>query len=165
MEDMPGSTFRTSRTERSRRRTDGPALTLIRGAGCSFPTTSRELGPVHPGQPGFTADGVPSDARFTAVQDSEPGSPPVDRTSRGNASPDTDGTASTGSGPIDHRYLVLDRMAEFLGAHAGVELDTGEIDPGAATGSRGGRRPDPENRGPTVSRPKSRIAARPALHP
>ena len=124
MGDMPGSTFRTSRTERIRRRTDGPALTLIRGAGGSFFTTSRDLGPVHPGQQGFTPDGVPSDARLTAVQDSEPGSPPIDRTSRGNASLDTDGTASTGSGPIDHRYLVLGRIAEFLDAHAGDEFDT-----------------------------------------
>jgi len=27
--------------------------------------------------------------------------------------------ASAGSGPIDHRGLVLDRIAEFLEAHAG----------------------------------------------
>jgi hypothetical protein len=134
MGDMPGSTFRTSRTERFRRRTDGPALTLVRGAGGSFFTTSRDLGPVHPGQPGFTPDGVPSDARFTAVQDSEPGSPPIDRTSRGNASLDTEGTASTGSGPIDHRYLLLDRVAEFLEAYADDQVDTE-----AATGIHGSR--------------------------
>ncbi|HEY4928926.1 MAG TPA: hypothetical protein VIH95_07220 [Acidimicrobiales bacterium] len=121
---MPENTFRTSRTERTRRRTDGPVLALVRGTGGSFRTTSRDVRPVHPAQPGFTPDGVPSDARFSAVHDSEPGSPPVDRTSRGNASLDTDGAASTGSGPIEHRHLVLDRMAEFLDAHAGAEFDT-----------------------------------------
>ena len=139
MGDMPGAHSAPVATERIRRRTDGPALALIRGAGGSFSTTSRELGPVHPAQPGFTPDGVPSDARITAVQDSEPGSPPVDRTSRGNASLDTDGTASTGSGPIDHRYLVLDRIAEFLEAHAGDESDSDGSDTGAAAGIRGGR--------------------------
>ena len=33
MGDMPGSTFHASRTERLRRRTDGPALTLVRDTG------------------------------------------------------------------------------------------------------------------------------------
>jgi hypothetical protein len=70
-------------------------------------------------------DGIPSDARGTAVHDSEPWSPPVDRTSRGNASLDTDGMASTGSGPIDERYLLLARIAEFLEAHADEPVDAG----------------------------------------
>jgi hypothetical protein len=68
-------------------------------------------------------DGIPSDARDTAVQDSEPWSPPVGRTSRGNASLDTDGMASTGSGPFDERYLLLARIAEFLEAHADEHVD------------------------------------------
>ena len=122
MDDMPGSNFRTSPTERSRRRTDGPALTLVQGTGGRSRTASRDVRPVHPGQPGFTPDGIPSDARDTAVQDSEPWSPPVDRTSRGNASLDTGGMASTGSGPIDQRYALLARIAEFLDAH-GDDVD------------------------------------------
>gem|GEM_PF-7002063 len=40
-------------------------------------------------------------------------------TSRGSTSLDSDRMASAGSGPIDHRGLVLDRIAEFLEAHAG----------------------------------------------
>jgi hypothetical protein len=114
MDDMPGSTFRTSHTERTRRRTDGPALTLVEGTGGRSRTTSRDIRPAHPAQPGFMPDGIPSNARDTAVQDSEPWSPPVDRTSRGNASLDIDGMASTGSGPIDERYRLLAHIAEFL---------------------------------------------------
>ena len=123
MDDMPGSTFRTSPTERRRRRTDGPVLTLVEGTGGRSRTTSRDVRPAHPGQPDFMPDGIPSDARDTAVQDSEPWSPPVDRTSRGNASLDTDGMAPTGSGPIDERYRLLARIAEFLEAHAGEPVD------------------------------------------
>ena len=130
MGDMQGSTFHASRTVRLRRRTDGPALTLVRGTGGGSRTPTRDVRPAHPAQPGFTTDGIPSDARGTAVQDSEPGSPPVDHLSKGNTTLDTDGKASTGSGPIDLRDPVLDRIAQFLEAHAG---DAGT---GPATGIR-----------------------------
>lgn len=97
---MPGSTFRTSRTERLRRRTDGPSFTLIVGAADRSRTTHRESSPAHPAQEGFTPDGIPGDARDTAVQDSEPGSSPFRSVSRGNASLDSEGMSTTGSGPI-----------------------------------------------------------------
>ncbi len=119
MEDMPGSTFRTSPTERLRRRTDGPALTLVVGTGGASRTTTRGARPVHPAQEGFTPDGVPSDARATAVQDSEPGPSPVLRASRGNATLDSGGRAASGSGPIDRRGQLIDLIADFLEAHAG----------------------------------------------
>ena len=125
MGDMPGSTFRTSRTsrtsrtERRRRHADGPVLTLIPGTRGRSGTPSCETRPAHPAQEGFTPDGIRGDARDTAVQASEPGPSPLRSTSRGSTSPDGDGMTSTGSGPIDHRGLVLDRIAEFLEANAG----------------------------------------------
>jgi len=63
-------------------------------------------------------DGIPSDARGTAVQVSEPGSPPVEHLSRGNTL-DIDGRASTGSGPIDLPVPDLGRLIRLLQAHAG----------------------------------------------
>ena len=119
MGDMPGSTFRTSRTERLRRHADGLVLTVIQGSGGRSGTPSREPRPAHPGQEGFTPDGDRGDAPDSAVQASEPGPSPSRSTSRGSTSPDSDRMTSTGSGPIDHRGLVLDRIAEFLEAHAG----------------------------------------------
>ncbi|HEX7443816.1 MAG TPA: hypothetical protein VF320_08015 [Acidimicrobiales bacterium] len=116
---MPGSTFRTSRTERLRRHADGPVLTLIQGTGGGSRTPSREPRPAHPAQEGFTPDGNRGDAPDPAVQASEPGPSPLRSTSRGSTSPDSDRMTSTGSGPIDHRGPVLDRIAEFLEAHAG----------------------------------------------
>jgi len=130
MGDMPGSTFHASRTERLRRRTDGPALTLVRGTGGGSRTSTRDVRPVHPAQPGFTPDGIPSQERAAAVQDSEPGSPPVEHLSRGNTTLDIDATASTGSGPIDSPNPDLDRVARFLEALAG------DADGGHATGIR-----------------------------
>jgi hypothetical protein len=119
MGDMPGSTFHASRTERLRRRSDGPALTLVRDTGGGSGTPIRDVRPAHPGQPGFTADGVPSDTRGTAVQDSEPGSPPVEHLSRGSATLDIDGRASTGSGPINLRDPDLVRLVRLLEALTG----------------------------------------------
>ena len=119
MGDMPGSTFRTSRTERLRRHADGPVLTVIDGTGGRSRTPSRGTRPAHPAQVGFTPDGIPGDTRVSAVQASEPGPSPLRSTSRGSTSLDSDGMTSTGSGPIDHRGPVLDRIAEFLEAHAG----------------------------------------------
>jgi hypothetical protein len=123
MGGMPGSAFRTSPTERIRRRTDGPVLTLVEGTGGRSRTVSRDVRPAHPGQPDFMPDGIPGDAPDITVQDSEPWSPTVDRTSRGKASLDTDGMAPTGSGPNDERYLLLARIAEFLEVHAGEPVD------------------------------------------
>jgi len=128
MGDMPGSTFRTSRTERLRRHADGPDLTLIQGTGGRSRTPSREPRPAHPAQEGFTPGGHRGDAPVPAVQASEPGPSPLRSTSRGSTSPDSDRMTSTGSGPIDHRGAVLDRIAEFLEAHAGDDAtapDTG----------------------------------------
>jgi len=126
MGDMPGSSFHASRTHRRTRRSDGPALTLIQGTGGrSRTTTTGAARPAHPAQEGFTPDGIPSSTRVAAVQDSEPGSSPSRSTSRGNTTLDTDGTASPGSGPNDHRGLLLDRIAEFLEAHAGADLEQG----------------------------------------
>ena len=85
MGDMPGSTFHASRTEHLRRRTDGPALTLVRGTGGGSRTLTRDVRPAHPAQPGFMPDGILSGARGSVVQVSEPGSPPVEHLSRGNA--------------------------------------------------------------------------------
>lgn len=123
MGDMQGSTFRTSPTERQRRRTGGPALTLLAGSGGASRTSTRDARPTHPAQEGFTPDGVPSDTRGTAVQDSEPGSSPFRSTSRGNATLDTEGLTATGSGPNDHRGLLIDLIAEFLEIHAGAGVD------------------------------------------
>lgn len=113
------STFHTSRTERGRRRTDGPELTLIVGTAGTPGTTTRDPRPVHPAQEGFTPDGIASDVRGAAVQDSEPGSSPSGSTSRGRPTLDTEGRTAPGSGPIDHRGLLLGLVAEFLEAHAG----------------------------------------------
>ncbi len=119
MGDMPGSTFRTSRTERRRRRTDGPALRLVVGTGGTSRTPTGDARPAHPAQEGFTPDGIPSDARYTAVRISEPGPAPSHRTSRGNAGLDSAGRAASGSGPIDRRAELIELIAGFLEDHAG----------------------------------------------
>jgi len=119
MGDMPGNTFRTSRTERLRRRTDGPALTLVVGCAGSPRTTIGDAHPKHPAQEGFTPDGIPSGTRVSVVQVSEPGPAPSRRTSRGNATLDSRGRAASGSGPIDRRRQLIDLVAAFLEDHAG----------------------------------------------
>jgi len=119
MGDMPGSTFHASRTERLRRRTDSPALTLVRDTGGSSRTPTRDVRPAHPAQPGFIPDRTSSNARGIAVQDSEPGSPPVEHLSRGNATLDIDGKASTGSGPINLWNPDLVRLVRLLEALTG----------------------------------------------
>jgi len=130
MGDMPGTAFHASRTERLRRRTDGAALTLVLGTGGGSPTPTPDVRPAHPAQPGFIPDGIAVDARGTAVQDSEPGSPPVEHLSRGNATLDIDGRASTGSGPINLRNPDLIRLLQLLQALADG------ADGGHATGIR-----------------------------
>ena len=126
MGDMQGSTFRTSPTERLRRRTGGPALTLMMGTGTASRTPIRDARPTHPAQQGFTPDGFPSDSRGSAVQVSEPGSSPLATPSRGNTTLDTAGLTSTGSGPNEHRGMLLHLIAEFFEVHAG---DDGDSDP------------------------------------
>ena len=134
MGDMHGNTFRTSPSGRQRRRTDGPALTLVMGGGGVSPTTSGDARPTHPAQEGFTPDGIPSGSRGTAVRISEPGPAPSHRTSRGNATLDSAGRAASGSGPIDRRAELIGLIAEFLDEHAGE--GTG-IEETKASGQRG----------------------------
>ena len=117
MDHMTGSTFRTSRIERDRRRRTGPSFTLVTGGGA--PEDERETPPWHPAQEGFTPDGTPGDLPPRTVPSSEPGTPTLRSTSRGSASPDKVGTASPGSGPIDRRAELLDLVARFLDEHAG----------------------------------------------
>jgi len=119
MGDMQGSTFRTSPTDRRHRRADGPALTLIVGTGSAPRTSIRDARPTHPAQEGLTPDGVPGDTRGSDVQVSEPVSSSPGNPSRGNTTLDTAGLTSTGSGPNDHRGMLLHRIAEFLEVHAG----------------------------------------------
>jgi hypothetical protein len=123
---MPGSTFRTSPDQRLRRRTDGPALRLVVGTGTNSRTTSRDTRPAHPAQEGFTPDGIPSHQRDTAVQVSEPGPAPSRRTSRGNATLDSEGRAASGSGPIDRRAELIGLIAGFLDDHAGDGAGSGD---------------------------------------
>ncbi len=115
---MNGSTFTTSPIERERRRNAGPALTLVTGTG-GAPTIERDPPRRHPAFEGFTPDGTPGPIPVRPVRVSEPGSPTLHRTSRGSASPDREGTASPGSGPIDRRSLVIDRLARLLDDHRG----------------------------------------------
>jgi hypothetical protein len=117
MGDMHGSTFRTSRDERDRRRADRPALTLVAGTADSR-TTSRVVPGWHPASEDFTPDAPPAVTRLRLVRDSEPGSPTLRSTSRGSTSPGTEGTASPGSGPIT-RGELLDHLARFLEETAG----------------------------------------------
>jgi len=116
---MTGRTFTTSPPGRRRRRTDGPSLTLIQGAGGPSRTNTGDVRPVHPAQDGFTPDGVPSDARGRAVRVSGPWSSPFVPPSRGSASLDTEGVATTGSGPRIDRGALLDLMDDVLGAAVG----------------------------------------------
>ena len=127
MGDMPGSNFHTSPTERLRRRNEGPALTLIMGTSGVSRTSNRDARPTHPAQEGFTPDGVPSDSRGSAAQVSEPGSSPHANPSRGNTTLDTVGLTSTGSGPNNHRGMLLHLIAEFLEGHAGDEDDSAQF--------------------------------------
>ena len=119
MGHMPGSTFHTSRTARSRRRADGPVLTLLEGTGGSTGTTSR-VAPArhHPGFEGFTPDGR-TDEFGRAVQSSEPGAPTPFLTSRGNATPDSGVTAHPGSGPTISQEAFARLLETYLEATAG----------------------------------------------
>jgi hypothetical protein len=124
MGDMQRSTFRTSPNERLRRRHDSPALTLIVGTAGVHCANIREARPTHPGQEGFTPDGIPSDSPGSAVHVSEPGSSPFITRSRGNTALDTDGLTSTGSGPNDDRGMLLRLTDEFRELQAGDDIDT-----------------------------------------
>ena len=118
MEDMTGSTFTRSPIERGRRRSTGPALTLVVGTG-GAPSIERDTPPWHPAHEGFTPDGAAGHGPARTVRDSEPGSPTLRSTSRGSASPDRLGVASPGSGPIDQRGMLIEHLARFLEEHAG----------------------------------------------
>jgi hypothetical protein len=114
MEDMHGSTFHTSRTDRERRRAAGPALVLVRGTGADSPAPSRVAPRAHPAFEGFTPDGHPGDSAQPAVHASGPGSPSGRRPSRGNTSPDVCGTAHSGPGPHVPQAELVRRIADHL---------------------------------------------------
>ena len=115
---MQRSTFRTSPIERVRRQSAGPSLRLVTGATDSA-TTSRDVPAWHPASEDFTPDGSSALTRLRLVQDSEPGTPALRTTSRGSASPDSMGRASPGSGPIPPRWLLIERLGQFLEETAG----------------------------------------------
>ena len=112
---MHGSTFQTSRTERRRRRADGPALTLLQG-GAGAPDQSRDAPPAHPAIEGFTPDGDRDDLVPTAVHRSGPETPSARRSSRGSASPDVGTAARSGPGPHVPQAEVVRRLAAHLAA-------------------------------------------------
>ncbi len=114
MEDMHGSTFRTSRTERTRRRAGGPVLTLVRGDAPCAPT--RVAPRAHPAFEGFTPDGRAGDPARTAVHRSGPEATTDRTTSRGSASPDVRGTAHSGPGPHVPQAELVRRIADHLAA-------------------------------------------------
>ena len=125
MVSMPESTFRTSRTEQSRRRTDGPTLTLVRGTGGASGTRSRATPRAHPASEGFTPDGGTTPVMGPAVQSSEPDASTPSRTSRGRASSDSGRTTHSGSGPHAPRpgdsgeQALIRRLADYLEATSG----------------------------------------------
>lgn len=111
---MHGNAFRTSRTERDRRRAAGPVLTLVRGGADDLPGPSRVLPRAHPAFEGFTPDGDRGLAPHGAVHASGPGSSTVGRTSRGSASPDVGRTAHSGPGPHVPQAELVRRIADHL---------------------------------------------------
>ena len=125
MVSMPTSTFRTSRTEQSRRRTDGPTLTLVRGTGGAAGTRSRGAHRAHPASEGFTPDGGTTPVMGPAVQSSEPDASTPSRTSRGRASSDSGSATHSGSGPHAPRpgdtgeQALIRRLADYLEATSG----------------------------------------------
>jgi hypothetical protein len=124
MEDMNGSAFRTSRTERDRRRSAGPVLTLVRGGAADAPAPSSAAHRAHPAFEGFTPDGVPGPAPRHAVHASGPESSTGRRPSRGSASPDDDGPARSGPGPHVPQAELVRLLADHLArvdAHRAVD--------------------------------------------
>jgi len=114
MEDMHGSAFRTSRSDRGRRRADGPVLTLVAGGSGDAPAPSRVATRGHPAFEGFTPDGGTGGPARTAVHRSGPGSSPVRRPSRGSTSPDVGGAAHSGPGPHVSQAELVRRIADHL---------------------------------------------------
>ena len=114
---MHGSTFQASRTDRERRRAAGPTLTVVAGSCDDAPATSRVAPRAHPGFEGFTPDGITGTGARATVHRSEPESSTVRRLSRGSDSPDTDGSAHSGSGPHVPQADVVRRIAEYLADH------------------------------------------------
>jgi len=125
MVSMPESTFRTSRTEQSRRRTGGPTLTLVRGTGGAPGTRSCGADRTHPACEGFTPDGGTTPATGPAVQSSEPDASTPSRTSRGRASSDSGRTTHSGSGPHapqpgdSGELALIRRLSDHLEATSG----------------------------------------------
>ena len=128
MVSMQGSAFQINQTEQSRRRTNGPTLTLIYGSGGSDTATPRPLVPrvaerAHPGFEGFTPNGTTPGAPGPAIQVSEPESPSSCSTSRGNATPDNESATHSGSGPIMSSWQFAELAARYLDATAGDSVD------------------------------------------
>jgi hypothetical protein len=114
MEDMHGSTFHASRTDRERRRAAGPTLVVLVGDAEGSPAPSSVVHRAHPAFEGFTPDGRPGDATRAAVHDSGPESPSGRRPSRGSTSPDVRGTAHSGPGPHVPQAELVRRIADHL---------------------------------------------------
>ena len=133
--DMHGNAFRTSRSDRRRRRADGPALTLVADPAVDAPAPSRVVARSHPAFEGFTPDGIPGDRTRSAVHRSGPGSPSVRRPSRGSASPDVGAAAHSGPGPHVPQAELVRRIADHLAA-----FDARRAAPDAAVVRLRGRR-------------------------
>jgi len=122
---MQGSAFHINRIEQSRRRANGPTLTLIHGSGGSDSTTPRSIAPrvadrAHRGFEGFTPDGRASVTPRPAVQVSELESPSSSSTSRGISTTDNEGAAHSGSGPIMSSWQFAELASRYLDATAGT---------------------------------------------
>ncbi len=115
MEDMHGSTFRNSRTERERRRATGPVLTVVHG-GDGLPAPTRVAPRAHPAFEGFTPDGLPGDHARAAVHSSGPEATSGRTTSRGNTSPGVRGPVHSGPGPHVPQAELVRRIADQLAA-------------------------------------------------
>jgi len=116
---MPGNTFRTSRSERSRRRADGPTLTLVRGTADSPGTSTGATRPAHPAIEGFTPVDLSAGPRRWVDRDSEPEANVPRGMSRGSTSPDSGRQTPSGSGPNFDQLAVVQLIADFLEATAG----------------------------------------------
>ena len=125
---MQRSAFQMNRIEQSRSRGDGPALTLIHGTCESDTTTSRRTAPLaatrsHQGFEGFKPDDTIPVTPGSVVQVSEPESQSSSSASRGNATPDNESAAHSGSGPILSSWQFAELAARYLEATAGDPVD------------------------------------------
>jgi hypothetical protein len=123
MGTMQRNAFHASRTDRARRRAGGPTLSLIQGTAGTPCATSRVVPHPHPGIEDFTPDGVPASPARPTVLHSEPDGSPSCRTSRGNATPDTEAATQSGSGPTIDQPAFARALAAYLESTAGEPGD------------------------------------------